>query len=494
MPSRNVFMTSMYFFYPIHGLSKKCEKDFDIAKRPVKESAFVKDTKGICHYVDLNISQVFYYKYKENPAKPDKDIFRPVTLNLYLLAFVPNKKKKARQFFIVVNAAIDKAFSEQMKTAPQQPIVDNLICTEEDIINLKHAFYQGNQEGLFYPQNDPTVFFHSWLLHVINEKRICNKKQNKICLDYSITDHISATIDFQNVNTWHDMDKDTVSQYCDASTLHVSAPVSNHDLFCAGILKGDNNYKMMPFHRLMEIVDNSFTSNVVERTYVDTHNLVFYHWHHPFNEKKDCIEKSSLENLQYVYELCNIIYARHRLRIIRYWANQGNPFYLVKALTHLMTYLNDNVFHLEEADSIMKHIFQVSGVTHELETTKEICKLKADALNALDSYILNIIMMVIAFITLIFTITQILPDSMLTHFIHCCRCLPQNGCHCVSTNHLCDSFSSFDTVGQISLIVIIMLVTLLVLCGIHKLLIFAFKHWLKRITIETIYEIEKEED
>ncbi len=486
MPKQNIFMTSMYFFIPIHGLRKKCVKDFERNRKPINNSDFVKNTKIVCHYVDLNVSQTFYYAYGPQTNR----ITRPVTLNVSLLSYTPYHNKKARQFFIVVNATIDKTFSDEPRTLPNNPIDPTQICTEDDLVYLKYAFYKDRREGLFYPANDPTIFLHSWILEVINGLKLCRKELKSVNFDYSITDLKSAVID---INT----ESSTLQQVnTDFDTNYIQNPPppisgwNNQDQICAALLSGNNNYERMPQEHIDAVVRNSFTNNISERTYIDKYNLVFYHWHHPFKDKTTCAKMPTLDNLQYIYELCTVVYARHRLRMIRYWANQNSISYIIKALTNQLAYLNESLFHLEAIDKTMTHIYGVMGVRLEMVTTKEICILTANKKNTSTSRRLNHIMAFLAAWTLFFTIIQILPDSMTPLSASCCQ-----GCsHPAASSPSASISINLDSgVTQIAICVIAVLLILLVLWIIHTFILTRIKIWINRTTVKTIYEIEQED-
>ncbi len=491
-------MASMYFFIPIHGLRKKCVKDFERNRNPVKNSDFVKNTKIVCHYADLNVSQTFYYTYKKEEDKTNEEmgketgdhnkkdnetnITRQITLNVSLLSYTPNHNKKARQFFVVVNAAVDKTFSDEPQTQPNNPVDPSQICTEDDLVYLKYAFYKDRREGLFYPANDPTIFLHSWILEVINGLKLCRKELKSVNFDYSITDLKSAAMDLSsnNIKVWKNLISEFNRQYCHPYILRIHPFAGNQDQICAALLSGNNNYERMPQEHIDTVVRNSFTNNLSERTYIDKYNFVFYHWHYPFKNNTTCAKMPTLDNLQYIHELCTVVYARHRLRMIRYWANQDSTSYIIDALAKQQAYLNENLFNLEAIDNTMTHIYRIMGVKREMVTTKDFCLLMANKKNTSTARWLNQIMTILTAYTVLFAVLQ-----LMLQFIEPMPSLPAHCCHDCSQ-------AVFENLpyGFFTLITIILIPAI---CFIIYFLIARIKRWFKRTTVETIYEIEQED-
>ncbi len=491
-------MASMYFFIPIHGLRKKCVKDFERNRKPVKNSDFVKNTKIVCHYADLNVSQTFYYTYKKEEDKTNEEmgketgdhnkkdnetnITRQITLNVSLLSYTPNHNKKARQFFIVVNATIDKTFSDEPRTLPNNPIDPTQICTEDDLAYLKHAFYEQREEGLYYPANTPTIFLHSWILEVINNLKLCRKRLKSVSFNYSITDLKSAAMDLNSnaIKIWKDLILKFNRQYCHPNILRIHPFAGNQYQFCAALLNGNINYERMPQEHVDAVVRNSFTNNISERTYIDKYNFVFYHWHHPFKEKTTCADMPTLNNLQHIHELCTVVYARHCLRMIRYWANQNKKSNVIEALTRQMAFLNQKLFNLEAIDNTMTHIYRVMGVRHEMETTKELCLLMINKKDTSTSQRLNYIITILTAYTVLFAILQ-----LTLQFIEPMSLFPAHCCHdCSQPVFDCLPCGIFCLIG---------IILIPIICVVVYLMKVRIKKWLNKTTVKTIYEIEQED-
>lgn len=152
---------------------------------------FILYPNAVCRYWELEYWQfphpvskrTFYFKSKFNGTDSViREIeVRPVLIELNL------RQKQNIQYYIVFTISIDKVFGKK----DEYDIND--FCTEFDIVNLKKAIFENEDNGPFEDERLKGMRLSDWTTLIVNE--IEGGKRHKIQLTNSIVDICTQQID-----------------------------------------------------------------------------------------------------------------------------------------------------------------------------------------------------------------------------------------------------------------------------------------------------------
>lgn len=197
----NIFMAQIHFLIPFRQVCRKCQKEHDKHKVPLKPSFAAKKHEMECHYSIISSKDFYFKSFPENSLCV---AYRKVTVNTYLLGYKMQKSDKTALFFLVAGVKVDKRFEESyagQKSTTNQNLQER-ICTERDLIYLQKAFYDSsksvieNDEGLFFPLHSPVISLQQWISGIVAD--IEGKKARNIDFEYSVADVLSVNVQLGN--------------------------------------------------------------------------------------------------------------------------------------------------------------------------------------------------------------------------------------------------------------------------------------------------------
>lgn len=391
----NAFMVGMYSFIPLNGIKRKYWREFKELKsqKPSNLIRFTKaqytrielvedyslsdsDKEGEWKKVKLGNVKIpeFYFGYKYNQTKYK----RFVTLRFWLVNFRSLLNKEGR-YYLVVSTCINKAFIHEPATSP---LNDNDICTLQDVVRLKQAFYgdkrneYSNESKLHYlDENGNRISILAKLDEIIKE--ITGKDSKGKYGRYYAADvwgvNINPIIDFDSFKS---LEEAFSKEYYSKETKSYDEVVADYDKLVYGLIYGNENCDVLPSDRVEGIVKGGFSNNKSERLFAGHKTMVYLHTHNPFQWEKEnegwikSIDAhiDSISGDFLIYDICLVMEAKFKLKSIQKNLSDKHPSSIKDALAAMSGYLSMNPYHLGEYGKKVKYIYQAMGVTDLFDT------------------------------------------------------------------------------------------------------------------------------
>ena len=395
----NVFIASVYSFIPLNRLSKRYRNEFNnhfaFIKRPFDD----RYSQAECHYLELtDKEQEFYYDYLIRSDRTNSSVSytRRVLMRAYLLRYREEKNAKG-QYYLVVGTGINKAFGDKGKETWK----DEDLCTEQDIIYLKRAFYRDKEKGFYNPTLCSKIYFKKWLNDLI-----CAVSMVQVNGTYEqsyIVNIIGVNIDYSqirehNIATLSKCFKEAF-YYHPVRNLH--QVINNCDRWAYGLIFGNNNFERVPPQQVKKVLCTPFSNNCSEKTYAGWSTIVFIKTHEPYTHfKKDGDVAVNFAEEQNIYEICATMNVKKQLRKITTMLNCNDATIIRKALGNIVSCLMNRPFGVKELDGKMNYIYDAMGINTEFEAIRQMGEQCAEAINIKNTMKLNVLMIVLAVITL----------------------------------------------------------------------------------------------
>ena len=372
--AQNIFMASMYFFVPINKVK---HLDKHRIFHPIECTSQFQSVSSICEYCEIEEKHQDFYFNSSITTNIKRE--RLIKLKVYIFRYKPiaTDKKSHPKHFLVIGTGIDKLF-EGYNT----PINTNDYCDCTDLVMLKQSFYSKHNKsnkysGLYYPQNDSTIFHREWLNKLVHD--FDSEASAVIKFDASITDiRTVALTASQNISDKAKLQ--AVFEYC-----YVNSPCLSYnkaldvdvDRLAYGILVGNENFANLPDDFVTSFKRDSYSNNLSERIFAASNSLLYIRTHHPYLDiKKDVISNLSMTikdlDERTVYELCHSLYIKEELIAIRNQVNMKSKSEIVKEASDKLAYLlNLQLFNFHEADSRANILWGGLGITKLSQETDQ---------------------------------------------------------------------------------------------------------------------------
>lgn len=408
---QNVFMGSMYFFIPLVKRRLSCtEKNKKRCWTKISPPPFIKDQCSSCEFsfwITNDRESTYYFdSYKMNGHEK---INRKISLNNFILRYYPDNNKDAHRYIFVVGACIDKLFSPCHEN--DGTTLQDLLCTQNDIVFLKRAFYETGTRGLYPIDQNHQKSFRQWLSDEI--KKAFGTEQNDIRLIYSVVDLIGIDIEDYSWTTKEMLDIAFSHKYYEEQTPMVEEVLSgNIEQFAYGILFGNDNFARLPDRECHEVLNNGYSNNISEITYAANNTILFLHTHHAylFNPKNVNRQKqlnSQLNGAQNIIEICDVIYARQKIHRLKNNLQESDAALIKETLLSISKFITSDLFNLSEMDRKMDYIYQGLGVYKEHKNLMKAGELAASVAEIKGTQRTNKLIIVLTAVTTLLTLLQL---------------------------------------------------------------------------------------
>ena len=407
---RNVFMGSMYFFIPLKKLSHKYIQLFKKEQWiTITPPPFIQNQSSLCEFIEWPFDKELTYYYASHTMCGYKRIIRKVRLNSYILRYIPDKGKNSHKYLFVVGVSIDKLFTP-CKEDDGTPLLD-LLCTRNDIVFLKKAFYENGTRGLFATDRHHQKDFHQWLDCTI--EKISGIKHNCVQPTYSVVDIIGIDIDDNCWSTKKMLDEVFSREYYSPNTPTVEKALSgNIQRFAYGILFGNDNYERLPMRECHDVLNHGYSNNISEITYAANNTILFLHTHrsylfNPKNLNRQKRQNCLLNGTQNVLEMCDVIFAKQKIRCFQSRLKDSGATMIKETLLSISRFISSDLFNLSELDRKMEYIYHGLGIYKEFENLMKAGDLAASEEEIKATQKTNTYIILLAIITAVLTFIQI---------------------------------------------------------------------------------------
>lgn len=384
---QNVYVASVYAF--IHLDIDTYNGDFTQI-RPYEAERY---NNAICEYHDLNISQDFYYSYKYG----GKDINRKVELRTYILRYIYHSFS---QYYLVVGTGIDKVFD---RSNPKD------LCTEQDIVQLRKAFYLKGSEGLHYPTQRPTTcFFPDWLNEQIENITGVNPNGH---FDRHFIVNVVGVKTSVNVNTTLELDLNFREAFDSENFQSLDNVIPECDRWAYGLIFGNDNYKRVPEQQVRKVISTPFSNNITESTYAGYKSIVSIrsHYHCSFEDHQyeDDLYGIDLLHADNIAAICHIMHIKRQMRRIQDMLNCSSSSEIRTALGDIAVLIGHKPTGLRELDGKFDYISRTMGINKRFANLRQMGTLIADANNIKNTNKLNTWMATLTAFTVLIGLFQL---------------------------------------------------------------------------------------
>ena len=403
---KNVFMTSMYFFIPLY-INEEVSNNYNETKsrkyKEIKVPLGARESSFRCAYYDdiMKERRCFYYTHHSKWVK--------IEIVPYILKCQPIIGKKNSEYFFVISAIIDKWILSKEKNSNEEFVKQ--LCTEDDIVCLKNAFYgNGNLNLHQTPCETDNHTLKEWAIKIITKIEGVNKR--KIKLNYSIVNITCEAIDISDNER---IEENFSAKYYEYPHKPLEKNIlGNYKQFIYGVLFGNDHYIRVPKQEIKRVIENSYTNNDTEMTYAGRRSIVFLKTHTPFEEYPTSLPfihpYYNLEKVPNIYELCSALYIEKQMRTLRNPEKfKNNPYDIKAFLSSLVGNLYVNNFYIRSADEKSQYIFEALGLIREFENVKQIAGLRAESDNIRITQNTNNIIKWLTFAMFLLCLIQIIP-------------------------------------------------------------------------------------
>lgn len=402
--STKVFIASMFFFIPLKNLCGKYKLAFKNSRNEIEPPDYMQDAGFACNYLDLTKKQFgkeqsFYYNSRNEVF--GCELRRMIKCSPYILHYNPDRNSSRGMFFLLLSITIDKMFPVEEGSLPQFSL-----CTEDDLVSLRKAFYEPDKLGPYYPANDPVRFHRSWMQELVCEiegGRSGIQRSRNVKFENCISEVCVADIKELNLST---LEEQFASAFKSQENNPICRPTVEDQIFCYGLLVGNDNYRRLKADDTNIPLPGGYSNNFTEVTYALFNNIVFLKKHHPFtiHDEKDehvVVKPTELKHIQYIHEMCGLLYIETRLNKVKQLIKSERSFKIKEAISILAENMGTRLYKVQEIDKRAEYIYNAFGIREEFDRIKEQGNMLADAVNIKYSVRTNIWMIVLTAITVI---------------------------------------------------------------------------------------------
>lgn len=374
--NQNVFIVTLYSFIPL----QRCPKG---EYKELMKDAPVVPPHRLVKYMDAKYCVVelkkdgcdFYFECNRKGTMQ--------TLKVHLRAWLYHFSSVVNplgRYYLATTISIDKAFEHE---SLHDSFGQDIICTSQDIVQLKKASYGGCDTGLYNYDGSNRRSIQDYLNSLI--ERITGKNPNGRYGRYYAVDvcgvdfRIGNRIDGRNHLT------DLYSEeYYGREKKPYDEVIKHYQEFVYGLIYGNDNNCVIPNDTLDKTLKDSFSNNISERLFAGHKTVVFLHTHHPFpwkesNNGRKRNLRQDVEHDQIIYDVLLVMEAKLKLKSIEESLQSGYPKTIKDALASISKYLSANPYHLGEYGPRYKMLYKNMGINDLLESIKEQGNLVSDS-------------------------------------------------------------------------------------------------------------------
>ena len=429
---QNVFMTSMYFFIPLKKLGCAASKEYLYRKwTTIAPPSYLKNSEAYCEYTswDFNNDNRFYF-YRSRAMEGHNHPIRMVELKAFLVRYRQKKCQNEYSYYFVIGISIDKLFLDNPAKPTQN--IKCLLCTQNDLVFLKRAFYETSDQGLFYPDNSRQLEFHPWLDQTV--AWILGKKTHHVVLKYSIIDIVGLDVDDKTWTTKADLDNAFSKRYYDHGVQNLSNELKGHsrrycniERFAYGLIYGNDNFYRVPSTEYKKALGGGYSNNRSEITYAGHDTILTIRSHHSFhyeptNTKRLHLQCDELRNVQNVMEICDVIKTRLQMCFLRHSLNTSDAAQIQDTLLAIAKEFNSSLFHLEELDRKIDFIYRALGLNKEFDELRQMSALASDSAKIKTDRIRNRFLTFLSVATVLLTLIQVIQNFPSKYQETMCNC------------------------------------------------------------------------
>lgn len=387
---QNVYVASVYAFIHLDIDTYGGKRKFI----PIGTYEAERYNNATCDYLDTEVSQDFYYSYRYH----GRDYTRKVELKTYILRYIHHS---FAQYYLVVGTGVDKVFD---RSNPKD------LCTDQDIVQLRKAFYSQGNEGLHYSDQGQTIhFFQDWLNKQIENISGVNPDGH---FDRHFIVNVVGVNTSTNVKTTKDLDENFNKEFTSEPYQPLDNVIPDCDRWAYGLIFGNDNYERVPDQQVRNVISIPFSNNVTERTYAGYKSIVSIrsHYHRTLNGHAniDHLNRIDLPHAHNIAAICHIMHIKRQLQRIRAMLNRSSASEIRTALSDIAMLIDFKPTGLRELDGKFEYISRTMGINRIFENLRQMGTLKADANNIKNTNKLNTWMAALTAATVLIGLFQLI--------------------------------------------------------------------------------------
>lgn len=405
-----VFMTSVYYMIPLRRICAAYDRDWQQKAQPITLPPYVQRSRTYCTFMPFPLHGMTHQFGYKAPSALKKGVMveRTVTLKAHLVKFSPDLKRFRPVTLLMIGASVDKLFSSGNGACFKKKD----ICTRDDILWLKRAFTQTDNEGLIAKDGPNSgTGFQTWLKELVAQ--IEHLRPREMTLKYSLTDLL--VLDVPLFILWKKWLERVFAYFYYRDKGHdATQNYRAYDTrYFYGLLHNNDNYIREGVKEVEAALKGSLMNNISERLFASDGSIVFLHTQHPFRKKKGAKTskqgfRRDLTDVNCIYEMCASIYALRylqRLDIIRRNASSST---INSKVLHAMMLMRTNLWNLPELDKRARYIFDRMGVNNRYAEVHDLCTITTDNIQSVFNMRHALIALLIAALTLLATILPLI--------------------------------------------------------------------------------------
>lgn len=423
--SRNVYLCKMTFLIPLPRIRREYARKVSLPLRFA--TPFVHHLNAEFHYAPINdggaflnaLPTDFWFASKYNGRDT---VQRQVAFTPYLLKFSIGKDKEINYAVILVGV-VNSHFVKG-----NDVIGETDWCTPNDLVNLARAMTETGENGLFTRSHQREISMSDWLdsmLKEVSNVGICSIKSSDI---FSVTNISVQRLNSSRLspaeviesfrhgyyedNYYRSIDDYQNSMLYDGCNTDTDVTA---DYFIHGLLYKNDNFLHLHPHNALEIKNNFYTNNRVEKYWADYGSIVSIKVGTPFSDiaENDKITQdydNSLTETDCLMELCLLSKLSALLVGFKRDNLKMKSHEIEKTKAKIAEYFCDKLFDVRELDKRLSFFISRFGLDLSKTQINEIAQPRRSErdvyftrFNAFAAALLSLITIIIAFITLLVT-------------------------------------------------------------------------------------------
>lgn len=375
--TRNVFMASLAFFFPLRRLSRPYRQLTRRRPDGFVDTPFAHNTAAVCSYWRLvggTLSpsagvRPFFFSSRSNGVDA---VWRRVEAHPLLLRFVPDAGA-APLYVLVVLLPVDKVFPPGGATWG-----DDDFCTGFDLVCLRKAFLERGEPGLHEAPARQSDSHHKWLQALLGEvggRRVPGAWPACSLADVSVQqlplapggnrpDDVCKAFDEAYYREPPLLSADAFLAAPVSLPLHArrsaapgAAPADGHSFVC-GLLHANDNFLMLHADAVRVMAAAAYADNSTEAYWAATGTIVHVITHCPFFHPREHWRQeltAGLGRVDCVLEACLLIYVERELQRFRACHDDMTESQMAREQARLAELVHRPLFNMPALDRRMDH-------------------------------------------------------------------------------------------------------------------------------------------
>ncbi|MDE5759083.1 MAG: hypothetical protein K2H85_10800, partial [Allobaculum sp.] len=282
-----------------------------------------------------------------------------------------NKYKK--HYFLALTVSIDKVFGKKGLYSSHD------FCTEFDMVNLKKAFFEHGQYGLFEEREGNESTFHDWLQRIVSDLE--GKKCQQAKLSYSIIDICTQQLNITSIpNSIIAVNRFFTSMYYQGGangeienflTQNITLLKSNglttvaavpEKNFVYGLLYANDNFMMANKDAVDKTINSCYSNNKVEKYWADDECIIHIKTGEPFyNSRERNIQRLTgkiKDELPILFDMSMLIHLKRSMQQLLSKQKDLSPQKIEDECGKLAKLFYDKLFNQTEMDKRMDYFIR----------------------------------------------------------------------------------------------------------------------------------------